>query len=42
MRKLLKNIFNPIYMIEILRKPGYTINPNDKIVNGILKGIKKM
>ena len=24
-------------MIEILRKPGFILNPNDKVVNAILK-----
>lgn len=27
--------------MEILRKPGFILNPNDKIVNGILKGIHR-
>ena len=28
-------------MIQILRKDGMILNPNDKIVNGILKGIER-
>lgn len=27
-------------MIEILRKPGYVLNPKDKIVNSIIKMIE--
>lgn len=26
-------------MIKILRKEGWVLNPDDKVVNGILKGI---
>lgn len=26
-------------MIEILRKPGWTLNPNDKVLNSIIKKI---
>lgn len=26
-------------MFQILRKEGWKINPNDKIVNGVLKGL---
>lgn len=26
-------------MITIFRKPGWDLNPNDKIVNGIFKGL---
>lgn len=33
----LKNLFNIIYMIQILRKEGWILNPNDKVVNAILK-----
>lgn len=28
-------------MIEILRKPGWGLNPNDKVVNAILKRCEK-
>ena len=28
-------------MITILRKEGWSLNPNDKVVNGILKMIEK-
>ena len=28
-------------MFQILRKEGWKINPNDKIVNGVLKGLWK-
>lgn len=28
-------------MIQILRKKGFILNPNDKIVNSILKGIER-
>lgn len=28
-------------MIEILRKPGYVLNPKDKVVNSIIKMIEK-
>lgn len=28
-------------MIEIYRKPGFILNPNDKIVSNILKRIEK-
>ena len=28
-------------MIQILRKEGWVLNPNDKIVNGILKMVEK-
>ena len=28
-------------MIEILRKPGWMLNPNDKVVNAILKRCEK-
>lgn len=26
---------------KVFRKPGWILNPNDKIVNGILKGIDR-
>lgn len=28
-------------MIKVLRKEGWILNPNDKVVNGILKMIEK-
>ena len=28
-------------MITILRKPGWQLNPNDKVVNSILKRVEK-
>ena len=28
-------------MIQILRKQGWTLNPNDKVVNGVLKMVEK-
>jgi ferredoxin-thioredoxin reductase catalytic subunit len=27
-------------MIQILRKQGWTLNPNDKVVNGVFKMVK--
>lgn len=28
-------------MVQILRKEGWVLNPNDKIVNSILKGVER-
>ena len=28
-------------MVEILRKPGWKLNPNDKVVNSILRMVEK-
>lgn len=27
-------------MVQILRKPGWTLNPNDKVVNAIMKRVE--